>query len=132
MNDKLVAEWEQALADSGFVDCEHTKNGERVLKQFTTPDRLFRYQQQDSGVAHATAEYYRALEEGLRLDTKMPALDRHVMALHLLGRRIFTIVDDLTVAGFTLQRAAVRYLIRRYEQKWGIRQYTKKKLGRYR
>src|SRR6185312_4267324 len=58
--------------------------------------------------------------------------DRMIMEMYANGIKKKDIFSSLKEAGFPKSLAAIRFIIRRYEEKWGITTYTMEQLNRKR
>lgn len=123
---KLQEHWYEKLYDEGFEDVEEFKNGELVLKKFAT-QRFYRL---NKFHRETRLEYFIILSEvALSEDTiyKNPA-DKHILIRYAAGAQIKVIVSELKALQTPRARDSVRFIIRRYEMLWGLRNYTNKQL----
>lgn len=122
----LQRAWYARLEREGFRDAEEIVGGEYVLKQIAAhPYR---------GMGHLAIQtkeaYYRLL--GLQVQTGDFAseVDRLILTMFADGRRIKHIVEALHNLGTPRARNTIRFIIRKYEMRWGLREYTAKQLNK--
>lgn len=130
----LEAEWEKKLKDSGFIDIEKEVNGERVL--ITPAMCLFERSgakdiEMTEVVADARRDYYLLLTQHAANEKAYEDnLDRLIMERTAEGRSIEEISKELKgllEEGKTKSkhsRWAIRFVRRRYENKWGIKTWS--------
>lgn len=118
----LECEWNKRLIASGFKDIEHTKHGERVLKQYA----FNAYLQADDKTRLAREQYYHLIAMNVAVHSFNKLLDEIVMTKFAEGLFIKQIVLDLNKLGFSIHRQTVRFIVRRYEHEWGIKYWTLK------
>ncbi len=121
----LLTEWDQKLKDSGFVDCEKEKEKKLNTASFKKEHEISR---------EIRLEYY--LEVGSHLNSLLPTdqfslfnyCNELIMHLHSEGLLISEIVRRLEFLGLPKERKTVRYIIRRHQKEWGIRNWNLKQL----
>lgn len=116
---KLQRKWNQHLADTGFRDIE--ADGEpKEYRSFTT----------NKEDAEIHEEYFEALNAFIHDERTVwkREIDRRILTLYAEGARIKDICHALRIGGDSRGRAAVRFIIRKYEHAWMIRTYTRKQL----
>lgn len=120
----LSVEWEARLKASGFKDAEKTWNGERVLKQ--TADHAYWRQGTVELVREAKLNYFLALSQHILLERKWTdKADRFIMERTAEGWTIQEISSAMQALKLRKSnRDTIRYIRRRYEHKWRIREWT--------
>ena len=116
---RLESDWYARLREVGFIDIE--KNG-RLLAYSSSAYRGHN----DREVQDNKSEYFSALGEHLVSASFDSAQDKAIMELWAEGRRNGEISR---VVG--LSRWRVRFRVRKYEQRWGIRRYPLHKLDNH-
>lgn len=127
----LQRQWYKILEDSGFEDIEKVVGDELVLKQnashgFLITERNLLQQQ-------AMTEYFRLMSQKVNdeytvFNCKEDAI---ILEMHCLGARVIDIINTLKSNGMYRNRNTIRYIIRRYEVNWNIKNYERKKLNNY-
>ncbi len=122
----LQIEWYEKLKDTGFDDAEELIGEEMLLRQIAAhPYRGM----DDLGITTKKA-YYRFMSQMVE-DTKFESsVDYLILKLFAEGTKIHSIVEALTQIGSKRGRDTVRFTIRKYEMKWGLRMYSPKQLHR--
>lgn len=118
---KLQAFWEKKLEQSGLIDIEKPIGKERYLRQnsfslFCENDLRLR----------AKAKYFDLLCEKVAHYKFNNPIEEFIICKTADGFKIAEIVRLLEEIGQTKHRHTVRFIIRRYEHKWGIRKWTMK------
>lgn len=121
----LQKDWYKALADEGFVDAEELIGEELVLRQTAAHP----YQGLPEVVRQSKEDYFRLLAQHTQKEVFKRSVDRWILALRSQGHQIKTICAYLIVMDMARERKTVRFIIRKYEMKWGIREYTPKQLN---
>lgn len=121
----LQKEWDEILAATGFQDIERTIDGERALIQYAS----YPYRRAtDSNVRENKLSYYAQISSMIH-DEKFPnEIERLIMTRIGDGAQIQEIVMEIRKSGQNIHRQTVRYIIRRYENKWGIKSWTQKQM----
>ena len=113
----LSKTWELNLKRCGFQDAEVSLKGDRALKQRATNS----YRQASELERDTRLEYYRILGQ-LTNETKFKnELEKKIMVMHADGHTIKEIVEGLHISR---DRKTIRYIIRRWQMKWGIRNWS--------
>lgn len=139
---KLKKEWEQNLKNSGFVDVEKDIGGDRVLKQ--SSDYAFRRKETTQDVREAKETYFALLSEWVQKESfeddvysqltlfkelQNISPDRLIMERTAEGKTIQEISREMKLLGlFKHNRDTIRYIRRRYEDKWGIKSWNKEEM----
>ncbi len=121
---QLNNEWSEILKNTGFQDAEKEIAGERVLKQ--SSDYAYRRSETVEVVRENKLTYFSLLSEHI---AKNPRFDDDsdclIMTLTAEGHTIREISDELQLKGMRKHnRDTIRYVRRRYEDKWGIKTWT--------
>jgi len=121
----LQKEWYAKLKDDGFCDAEIVCNGDLKLRQPTRLDHTDHETKKQAKLA-----YFNLMTECVERHKFDREDHRIIMTLHAEGKRIIDIIHILAIFGEERERQSIRYIIRRYEMRWGIREYTAKQLQR--
>ncbi len=128
---EISKEWEKRLEQSGLGDIEKDIGsfpfGERALKQNSSNA----YRQMEATRRQSKEEYYQQLSSCLHDAVFDNEVDRIVMILKAEGAKITEICSALFTLGKSRYRRTVRLIIRKYEDRWGIRKWAPNQL-RYR
>ncbi len=75
-------------------------------------------------------EYFRILGQAVQDEETVfrNDTDRYILTRHSEGAKIKMIMKELEAKGKAKARDSIRYIIRRYEMAWGIRQYSQVQL----
>lgn len=120
---ELSKEWNQKLIESGFVEIEfENKNGSRSLIR-TRANR--RFQRSDPISREAILNYFLAVSHRVNSESFPSEVDSMVMIRHSEGATIKEIVDELALNGIRKDRKIIRFIIRRYQMKWGIKDWSR-------
>ena len=120
----ILKTWNQKLEKSGFSDAEIELKGDRSLKQKATNA----YRQAPNLERESRLEYY-CFVGHLAQNAVFPnELEKIIMLKHSEGATIKEIVNELKKAGASRDRRTIRFIIRRYQAKWGIRHWTPKQM----
>jgi len=133
---RLQKEWYQKLKEQGFKDIETlSRNGLRLKNEhrrfFRTRGERDRDMWQQTFI-DAKTDYF------IRLTHKINdphtvfrnEMDRIAMTLYSDGFNCVQITNFLAAFGYNRRRKAIVYLIRRYEDAWGLKNYNRKQLNR--
>lgn len=118
--------WYDKLAEEGFQDAEELISGEMVLRQIAAHP----YRGQDELSISTKEDYYRILGQKLEEASFKNDVDRMILSFFAIGTKIQRIIEILQREGKTRCRGTIRFTIRKYEMKWGLRAYTPKQLNR--
>lgn len=118
--------WYQRLNDAGFEDAEELVDGDMVLRQ-KAEHAICGLEEVELQSREA---YYRFIAHMTQETAFKREVDRIIMASHASGMKITRICEELCKIGHPRGRQTVRYRIRIYEMKWGLKSYTKKQLNR--
>ncbi len=122
----LQQAWYARLEKEGFRDAEEIIGGEYVLKQIAAHP----YRDMDHLTIWAKESYYRLMCLQVQKGEFATEVDRLVLTMFAEGRRIKHIVEALHNLGTPRARNSVRFIIRKYEMRWGLREYTAKQLNK--
>lgn len=121
----LYTEWNQKLKESGFEDSEVESRGERLLKQRSSNS----YRQADELERQTRLDYFLLLGY-LAYNTDFDNdFDKLVMLRHSEGKTIKEIVDEINTQGISRDRKTIRFIIRRWQMRWGIRDWKLKQMN---
>lgn len=110
---ELSDQWQQKLAESGFVDIENRLGD---LKQ-NAPNS---YRQADKLIIEAKLKYFQLISRFLQEDESLSKLELTVMRMRSDGLQIIQIAKENNI-----DRHTVTFIIRRCEHAWGIRVWSK-------
>lgn len=116
----IQKEWYQTLAKHGFIDQEKIVGDTHLLTQRSSNA----YRQASKVSRNARLEYYRLIAHHLGEEKEISEVDFVVMTMISDGKKIKTISAHLGELGHVSHRQTVRFIIRRWETKWGIREWT--------
>jgi hypothetical protein len=118
--------WNRKLSEAGFRDAEEVIGGEHVLKQTAEHP----YRGTDDLTRQTKAAYYRLLAQQSH-DTEF-ANEAHklILTMYAEGSKIRDICAALEAQGMCRCRGSIRFIIRKYEMQWGLRQYSLKQLNK--
>jgi len=121
----LARSWNKILAESGFDDAEVELKDDRALKQRASNS----YRQASQLERESKFEYYTFLGH-LAFNTVFPTeLERLVMTRHSEGATIKEIVEEINLRGISRDRKTIRYIIRRWQMKWGVKTWTLRQMN---
>ncbi len=121
----LQAAWYGVLRESGFEDAEELVAGQLVLRQKASHP----YRGADPLTRDCKEAYYNFVAQKVQETVFTRDIDRIILAMHADGKKIRHICDELESLGKRRCRGTIRYRIRVYEMRWGLRQYTPKQLN---
>lgn len=123
--------WYKVLEDSGFEDIEHLvgDNGFQTLALKKRADNCYR--DISPFDRFMKEEYFRRIaqcvyDEQVYFRNEM---DRFILMRHAEGAKIKEIVTELETRGTPRERAAIRFIVRKYRMAWGFKYYTPKELN---
>jgi hypothetical protein len=120
---KLRDQWYRKLAKSGFEDIEklgHTST-EPVLITCTKISSM-------TLAKEVAQEYYVLITHRVSSEKFDCPEDEIVMRRISNGIRIKVISEELKSLGYKNERKTIRYIIRKYEQRWGIKKWKPEQL----
>ncbi len=119
----LNKEWSQKLTEAGFEDCEKEIAGQRVLKQ--SADYAYRRKECTEIYRESKLTYFMLLAEHLTKEKNFDdESDRLIMSWTAEGWTIKEISRELRRLGkIKHNRDTIRYIRRRYENRWGIKNW---------
>lgn len=128
----LKAEWDEKLKKSGFVDAEIEVNGFVKLRAHSAYygrfGNVFRHVKNEE-TRQARTDYFLRLAQAFQLAEFEDDLDRLIMERTVEGKTIKEISDEIKSLKppgkerTKHNRNTIRYIRRRYEKKWGIREW---------
>ena len=116
----LQSEWYSRLAASGFVDVERKIGEEDALIQNSANV----YRQAPAVIRDAKQEYFLTIAKNAAEEVFDKESDFIIMTKHGEGLSIEEITDILQAKKLKCHRQTVRYVIRRYEMRWNIKEYS--------
>lgn len=125
---ELKQAWDKILENSGFVDIEKEKNGERVLKTCSM-SIFYRRGPKNIEITDLIKDhrqsYYQLLAEHVAKELAFEdESDRIIMQRTSEGYKISEISLELKALNKAkFNRDTIRYVRRRYENKWGIKNW---------
>jgi hypothetical protein len=120
----LQKKWYEKLREADFVDVEHEFDGEFELTQRSSNA----YRQASFIVRESKVDYYRLIGHYTHNEKFDDPVDEIVMKMVAEGAKIKAVSEELKRQGFKCHRQTIRYIIRRYENQWGIRRWNQKQL----
>jgi len=126
---ELQAEWQKRLEADGFRDIEKMCGAQMELRQFANHSfmaNLTREEMQDRET------YFNKIVDYINATKFRNEVERLILQWHADGKRLIDIQADLIAAGYYRCKNAVRFTIRRYEMRWGLRAYSPSQLNKYR
>jgi hypothetical protein len=120
--DELQRFWDEKLKESGLKDAEKTVRGKRVLKD--TASSINKKSKQTVWVEKSN--YFELVTENIVKTNFETLTEELVMRKHAEGKGISEIVQDLQNLKIKIYRGTIRFIIRRFEHLWGIREWTSK------
>jgi hypothetical protein len=128
---KLQDEWYSRLEEDGFKDIERK------------PDKNIRFAGKNGGLLNEgnldhlnridTIRCYFAIIHEYAFDETAvfkSEMHKYILQRYAEGARLCDIVRELTKLGMPRDRKAIKFIIRRYEMEWKIKNYTPKQLGK--
>jgi hypothetical protein len=108
-------EWYGKLAEAGFNDAETVIANDHKLKQYSC-----RREPLNNNKLH----YYQAITEYVNTQSFDCEIDEIVMFMRADGIKIKDISTELKKRGLERShRETIRYIIRKYEVRWGVKKY---------
>jgi len=123
--ERLLDEWDEILRATGFKDIERRIGHDRVLIQYSSNC----YRQADPTTRESKESYYEQLSAKVQTHRFENETDRFVMFHIADGVRIKTIVELLAEMGQSIHRQTIRFIIRRYENLWGIKMWSNRQMN---
>lgn len=121
----LQRDWYNKLEELGHIDEEWLlENGELHLKANPVSRGRLTSLQIKNGL-----NYFTALWEKIGAELFESDVDRIILELYGGGARIKEIEEYLANRDQRRARNTIRFIIRKYEHKWEIKQYTRKQLN---
>lgn len=125
---ELNKEWEEKLKEAGFEDAEEQVGGEKRLKQHSA--YAYRRQECTQITRETKLSYFMLLAERVNSERKFDdESDRLIMTRTSEGWTIQEISTELKALGRRkFNRDTIRYIRRRYENRWGIRSWKSEQM----
>ncbi len=121
----LQQAWYGRLKAEGFQDAEEVIAGELLLKQVAAHP----YRGADDLTRSTKEDYFRVMAQAVQDAEFDSEVDRLILTAYAEGKKIKAICDELAGMGQTRGRATVRYKVRLYEMRWGMREYSPRELN---
>lgn len=121
---ELADEWNERLEKEGLPDIEKQVGGRIVLIQ-NSPNV---YRQMELTQRAAKEIYFQTLSQCIHEARFDSEVDQAVMVLKSEGAKITEICLALAARGMRRYRRTVRLIIRKYEDRWGIRNWKPEQL----
>lgn len=121
----LQLEWYKRLEESEFKDAEKIIGEELELKQAAA----YLFKGEDEPTWKAREAYFHLMSQQIHEAEFRCEIDEIIMTWHVAGQRIKSICEELDRKGMHRCRHTVRFTIRKYEMRWGLREYTRKQLN---
>ena len=122
----LQADWYQRLEDEGFEDIEEMICGDMMLRQIAS----HAYRDLDPLEITSKEAYYRLLGQHILVEPFQNDVDKLILTMFAEGAKIKRIREALITRGKGRCRNTITFTIRKYEMRWGMREYTTKQLNR--
>lgn len=122
---KLYNKWNDVLIDDGFVDQEKLVNNELELKQFSSNA----YQQAPELIRENKQTYYEILLQKVQIEEFDNKADKIIMSRTAEGYKIVEISKELKKIKQSSHVETIRYIIRRYENKWGVKKWKPEQMS---
>lgn len=112
--------WQERLKESGFYDFEI--EGEKINARINESDKISKTKQND-------IFYYSEISAFAQKNKFNNDSYKRIMELRSEGFGISEILRKLLEENIKINRETIRYIIRRFEFKWGIRAWTLKEMN---
>jgi hypothetical protein len=116
----LTVVWNKKLEASGFHDAEIELKGDRALKQRATNS----YRQASELERESRLEYYCFLGYLAHNTMFVDEIEKFIMIRHSEGAEDKEIVEELKNMGVSRHRQTVSYVIKRWQVKWGVKNWS--------
>lgn len=117
--------WEEKLRQSGFIDVEKTLGSDRDLQQRASNA----YRNASDVTKETRLAYYSMISERYARARFCDPLHRFVMQRVADGRKLTEIHAELIEMQTEINYETIRFIVRRYEYKWKIRNYTARQMN---
>jgi hypothetical protein len=127
----LQQKWYKKLSDEGFNDAEEVRGSELVLKQTAHHPLRWTAKGDNPTAREAKQRYYELLEHRVNGHTFIKPVHEQIMTLLSKGFTQKEICAVLRATGAKPSyRGLVKFIIRRYEDEWGLKKWTQKEMGK--
>ncbi len=116
---QLRDKWYLKLDTSGFKDQEKVIAGEPQLSQYASNA----YRQASDVVRDAKLRYYELMAQLMNDNKPDDEVDLIVMTKWIEGNKIKDISAELKRKGKRCHRQTIRYIIRKYENRWEVKKW---------
>lgn len=123
---ELQRTWYQQLQKEGFQDAEEPIGDEMVLKQSAAHP----YHGADQLVRTSKEAYYRLLSQQVQEAEFRSEVDRIILTMFAEGSPLKSIREAISKLGMVRCRNTITFTIRKYEMRWGLREYSPRQLNR--
>ena len=122
---KIQNEWYKTLNKEGFEDAEKMVGGEMVLTQRASNA----YRQADLLIRSSKEDYFDLLTRMVQDQPFDDEVDKLVMTRLSEGISIKEISKELEQLGKRSHRQTIRFIKRKYENRWGIKTWKKEQMA---
>ena len=127
---QLQAKWYKKLAKTGFIDIE---KGDRLKQHASHPYRnAYRSDEGGELLRDSKQKYFELLSYHIQIEKFDCSADEIIMKRISEGAKIKTISAELRKLGHKNERKTIRYVIRKYEHRWNIKNWKPEQLTRRR
>lgn len=128
---ELQKAWYVRLEEEGFQDVELHSGNELFLKRYSFSIVDKRCKDWPLRCRQLREVYYALLSAKVHDAVFRNEVDELILVLYANGTKIKIIAEELEKLGKRRCRNAIRFIIRRYEVAWGIREYTPQQMNKY-
>ena len=118
----LQQAWYARLEANGFLDAEELSDDGELRLRMPRGNKI-----EDREIRE---NYYRLISQKVQETVFTNEIDLLILTRHSEGTDAKDICEELKKLGTPRHRHTVRFTVRRYETRWGIRSYTPEKLGK--
>lgn len=117
--------WEEKLKASGFIDAEQSIGSARKLKQYC-PNV---YRQSTKAAREAKTIYYALIAEKIYTEVFTNDIHKYIMSRVSDGQKLTSIHDELKSTRGAPCYEMIRFIVKRFEYRWRIKNYTAKQMN---
>jgi hypothetical protein len=125
----LQQAWYQRLADAGFSDIEELVGEDLEMRQMC-PSTHYCFRRTDEDDRYLTSDYYTLLAAKIDETQFRSEVHKIILTSYVSGKKASEICEELKQRGTPRHRHAIRFIVRRYEAKWQIREWSPTQLGK--
>ena len=123
----LQKAWYERLNNIGFKDVESKLDGfDPILKELS--DKVHRYRYRSKMENHA--EYFRVMLDKACQSVYDSEIDKIILNMFADGKRYKDIYDFLASQGNRRCLNTLRFTVRKYEVRWGVKEYSPRELNK--